>query len=268
MVVVHDVIAGPLTLRVQAPEHLMDDLPPLEPVGSGALATLHVSFTQSLEHAGTSGTVCSWDEDLCTFETPFYTGHVSFRSHEAVIRLAPTDEVLETQERRIYGSLRLLFSLWCREQGGLTLHGCSLEKSGRAYIFLGKSGVGKTTLVHSSAPCPVLGDDLVALLPDDTGKFKVWPNPFGGRERVPVSWHTPLSIARIGLLEQATVTRMEQTSREKAVRGILEHMFQFDHSTVQRNRSLALGCKIANDIPVEIARVRQFESPLGKELRI
>ena len=245
----------------------MDDLPPLEPVGSGALATLHVSFTQSLEHAGTRGTVCSWDEDLCSFETPFYTGNVSFRSHEA---LFDSPQPMRCSKPRS-ADLRfatVAVSLWCREQGASRCTDARWEKSGRAYIFLGKSGVGKTTLVHSSAPCPVLGDDLVALLPDDTGKFKVWPNPFGGRERVPVSWHTPLSIARIGLLEQATVTRMEQTSREKAVRGILEHMFQFDHSTVQRNRSLALGCKIANDIPVEIARVRQFESPLGKELRI
>ena len=266
MVVAERVIAGPLTFAVRLPEHLVDELPFTNPVGCGSRGLIHLSVTERESPIASKETSCSQSPGgKLTFFTPFYDGSVCWKERTGEIALSPVDSVLETQERRIYGALRLLFSLWCNHLGGMTLHGCSLGQRGKASIFLGRSGAGKTTLVQNSMPSLVLGDDLVAILPDENGVMEAWPTPFGGRERIPVTCHHPLPVERIGLLEHAKRTEMRQLSREDAVRGILGHMFQFDNSTRQRSQSLRLACELASRIPVCTARIRKYDSAFKEE---
>ena len=56
--------------------------------------------------------------------------------------------------------LRVIYSLMLPERDGLAIHASSLMKDGKAYLFPGKSGTGKTTLVRLSPDVTLLTDEI------------------------------------------------------------------------------------------------------------
>lgn len=183
--------------------------------------------------------------DNTAIETPFYRGVFSHRTRSAQITLAPVDAVLETQERRVYGVLRLLFSLWVQDQGGAALHGCAIGKSGKAHVFIGKSGAGKTTLVREFPGDVVLGDDLVAILPHEPGNYRVHGTPFSGREGTQASLQV-LPLATLSRLTQGKQTQATPISLPDAIQHLLEHMFRFDSSVETRGQALDVASRIGS----------------------
>jgi len=56
--------------------------------------------------------------------------------------------------------LRILYSLALVETRGLVVHAASLVRDGRAYLFSGRSGSGKTTVARLSTDATLLSDEL------------------------------------------------------------------------------------------------------------
>lgn len=177
-------------------------------------------------------------------QTPFYRGYFRPDTSEAELELAPVDANLETQHRRMYGGLRCILSLYLTELGGAALHGCAVRGEEGAHVFLGKTGAGKTTLASTATQGNVLGDDLVAILPDGTGQFKVCGTPFAGREGM-VSTHGQYSLKTLSLLTQSIQTRLETLEFSEGVRGILDHFFVFDESLQTRTKVLKTAYALA-----------------------
>jgi hypothetical protein len=65
------------------------------------------------------------------------------------------------------------------DTGGFLLHGASIVRSGRGYLFYGPSGAGKSTLAAMSAEGEVISDDLTLLLRGPAG-LVVAGGPFRG----------------------------------------------------------------------------------------
>lgn len=63
--------------------------------------------------------------------------------------------------------------------GGLCLHATAVELAGRAVLLLGPSGTGKTTAAQLLGSAPCFANDRVALVPEATGSYTVWPMPVG-----------------------------------------------------------------------------------------
>ena len=178
--------------------------------------------------------------NLFVIQTPFYRGTYTPGDGIANMELAPPDKHLETHERRLYGALRMLLSLYLLEQGGAALHGCALGAHGKAHAFLGKSGAGKTTLARMSSDKILLGDDLVAILPDEAGLLWVYGTPFSGREGMKSSM-TRLPLTTLSALFQGTETRIEKMDVPEAMKAVLAHLFIFDGSGKTRERALAIS---------------------------
>ncbi len=66
------------------------------------------------------------------------------------------------------------------KKGGLVLHAAGLVRENKAYIFLGHSGSGKSTVAGLSSDFRLLNDDIVGILPGKTSWY-AHPTPF---------WHT------------------------------------------------------------------------------
>jgi len=96
--------------------------------------------------------------------------------------------------------IRALFALLIADNGGLLLHGAGLVRHGQAYLFLGPSGTGKTTvsrLSYESGLAEILNDDLVALLPNGD-QWIAHATPFHNPSQAPIAPH-PFSAPVQGL---------------------------------------------------------------------
>jgi hypothetical protein len=61
--------------------------------------------------------------------------------------------------------LRIACSVLLAPLGGILVHSCSVLRGEKAFLFVGESGAGKTTIARLSAPALILSDEVSAVLP-------------------------------------------------------------------------------------------------------
>jgi hypothetical protein len=151
-----------------------------------------------------------------TASIPISSGH-----REANLGVAREDEL--TLANVIENFLRILSAHEALAQGGLVLHSAGLVFDQQAWIFVGRSGVGKTTLTGKAhnAGAIVLSDDVNLLLPEKDG-YRAYAVPFTGefgRTLDHADAEVSYPVAGVVLLEQGEqlaaqcVTRATATAR-------------------------------------------------------
>lgn len=80
--------------------------------------------------------------------------------------------------------LRVVYALLMFRAGGLLFHAAGIVRGGRAFLFCGRSGSGKTTVARLSPHDIVLNDDLVALMPNGNGSWIAHATPFSNPTQV------------------------------------------------------------------------------------
>jgi hypothetical protein len=80
----------------------------------------------------------------------------------------------------IQSFLRVACALYLAPLGGVLVHACSVERDGRAYLFVGESGAGKSTIARLSAPSLILSDEVSAVAPASGGGYRCHATPFWG----------------------------------------------------------------------------------------
>jgi hypothetical protein len=81
---------------------------------------------------------------------------------EGALALASGD--LDPAPRALENFLRSSVAWLALDSGGFFLHGASIVREGRAYLFYGPSGAGKSTLAAMSPEGEVISDDLTLIL--------------------------------------------------------------------------------------------------------
>ena len=97
-------------------------------------------------------------------------------------RLSAADGDLLTLPLVIENYLRIVAAYASLMKGGLLLHSAGVVADGEAYLFLGRSGAGKTTLssLALASGAGVLSDDINIVLPSARGSFIASAVPFAG----------------------------------------------------------------------------------------
>jgi hypothetical protein len=85
----------------------------------------------------------------------------------------------DPRERAMENLVRVAVAWTAVSRGGFLLHGASIVRDGRGYIFFGKSASGKSTLCSLSTEGSVVSDDLSLVLPS-AGGLVVAGTPFRG----------------------------------------------------------------------------------------
>ena len=105
------------------------------------------------------------------------------------------------------------------------LHAAAVKHDGRAYIFFGHSGSGKTTIARLSPDDVVLNDDLILLMPDTSAgenKWRVFGTPFWNPTQVkPTPQNAPL--ASMFRLVQDKNVFLEEINPGEAVAELLSN---------------------------------------------
>jgi len=122
--------------------------------------------------------------------------------------------------------LRIVHSLILAREGGFLVHGASAVRNGRAFLFAGASGVGKTTIIRLAPPDAVLlTDEISYLRPRDPG-YEAFGTPFAG-EVAGIGENVRAPLAEVYLLAHGRENRIEPISDAEATRVMLQNILFF-----------------------------------------
>jgi hypothetical protein len=115
--------------------------------------------------------------------------------------------------------LRILLTVVLLPRSGFLLHAATVVRDGRAYVFPGRSGAGKSTVASLSPAGSVLTDE-ISLLRYSDGCWQAYGTPFWGEFKAAgMNRHFPL--AGIYSLVQAPEERVEPISTKEILRALL-----------------------------------------------
>jgi len=145
--------------------------------------------------------------------------------------------------------LRIVHSLILAERGGFLLHAASAVCDGRACLFSGVSGAGKTTMTRiAPSDVTLLTDEISYVRPGDGG-YSAFGTPFAGELATPgENCSAPVSI--LFFLEQGPDNRVDDMSSSEAIRRLMRNILFFadDHNLVER--LLGTACDFVARVPV------------------
>src|SRR5579864_1574948 len=122
--------------------------------------------------------------------------------------------------------LRILHSLILAREGGFLVHAASAIRHGRAYLFAGVSGAGKTTLSRLAPPDVALLTDEISYVRRRGTGYEAFGTPFAGElARIGENLRAPL--ATLFLLAQGPENRIEPVDQSEAVHALLRHILFF-----------------------------------------
>lgn len=118
--------------------------------------------------------------------------------------------------------LKIAFSVPLIKNKGLLVHGSSLLKGNKGYIFVGKEGIGKSTIVKLAKNYPSYNDDY-AIIRSLGGVYYLYPSPF--QETNPhLGSGAKVILNKIFFLKQAKKTRLNNIKDIKSSLLILSNL--------------------------------------------
>ena len=188
--------------------------------------------------------------------------------------------------------LRILHSLILARRGGFLLHAASAICDGRAFLFSGVSGAGKTTMTRIATPdVTLLTDEISYVRPasiqpfndgphNDTSSaraslssYRAFGTPFAG-ELAKAGENTSAPIAALFFLEKGPENCIEELSSAEAVRRLMRNILFFAEDPSLIEALLATACAFVASLPIRRLTfypdsrvwndIRRFErEPLG-----
>ena len=138
------------------------------------------------------------------------------------------------------------------KHNGFYLHASAVVKDGKAFLFSGPCGVGKSTHTRLwqetfGGGARVINDDKPAIRFVD-GQWLAYGTPWCGKDGININDKAPL--AGVCFLKKAPENRIRRMSKFEAMQRILgQTIYKFDEAS-QLDRLLATLEKFLNEIPV------------------
>ncbi len=122
--------------------------------------------------------------------------------------------------------LRIVHTLVLAPQGGFLVHSASAVRNGKAFLFAGVSGAGKTTITRvAPADAHVLTDE-ISYVCKEAGSYYAYGTPFSGELAEPGE-NLRAPLAAVFLLEQGPANRIDTIGPADATRGLLANILFF-----------------------------------------
>ncbi len=133
--------------------------------------------------------------------------------------------------------LRIVHTLVLARQGGMLLHSASVIRNGKAFLFAGISGAGKTTISRLAPPDATLLTDEISYVRKGGGKeggYTAFGTPFTG-ELARLGENVSAPVAALYLLRHGAENRIDPVPAGEAARSLLANVLFFaeDEQLVQ-----------------------------------
>jgi hypothetical protein len=145
--------------------------------------------------------------------------------------------------------LRILHSLILAGQGGFLVHAASAICDGRAYLFSGVSGAGKTTMTRlAPADITLLTDEISYLRPSVDG-YAAFGTPFAG-ELAKADENCTAPVSALFFLEKGAENRVDELSSAEAVRRLMRNILFFAEDRGLVEKLFATACDFVARVPI------------------
>ncbi len=130
--------------------------------------------------------------------------------------------------------LRIVHTLVLARQGGFLLHSASAIRKGKAFLFAGVSGAGKTTISRLAPPDATLLTDEISYVRKNGAGYTAFGTPFTG-ELARLGENVSAPIAALYLLAQGPENRIDPVAPAEAARSLRANVLFFaeDEELVQ-----------------------------------
>ncbi|HYL09217.1 MAG TPA: hypothetical protein VEU31_00645 [Candidatus Acidoferrales bacterium] len=119
--------------------------------------------------------------------------------------------------------LRIVHSIGLAGEDGFLLHAASAIRNGRAFLFAGVSGAGKTTLARLAPPEVQLLTDEISYVRKEARGYRAFGTPFAGELGRPGE-NTSAPVAGLFFLHQGPENRIEPLVAAEAARKLLRNI--------------------------------------------
>ncbi len=219
-------------------------------VGFLKLPAPGASETYRLESRPEGGRVAIWSYE--------FAGWVDPSQGCAELDLAEAEGVLF--DRGLENFLRVMTASFILRRGGLLLHGSGVVRDGRAYIFFGPSGAGKTTVTRLSPRDLVLSDDLTLIVRGEGDRPMAAGIPFGmAHHRIPET-NESFPIAALHRLVQSPAVKRSEIHYSQAVAEVASSLPFVMQETGQAMLAMDTVAALLRTVPVYRLEFRNDDS--------
>ena len=145
--------------------------------------------------------------------------------------------------------LRIVHTLLLAEEGGFLVHAASAVRNGRAFLFAGVSGAGKTTISRLAPEDAVLLTDEISYVRKQEGGYSAFGTPFTG-ELAKLGENIQAPIAALYLLAQGSENRIDPVRGTEAIRALLSNILFFAEDAELVRLVFEAACEFASRVPV------------------
>ncbi|MFZ0295532.1 MAG: hypothetical protein WAL52_18125 [Candidatus Sulfotelmatobacter sp.] len=145
--------------------------------------------------------------------------------------------------------LRIVHTLLLAKQGGFLLHSASAIRNGKAFLFAGVSGAGKTTISRLAPADATLLTDEISYVRKQGDGYMAYGTPFTG-ELAKLGENASAPVAALYLLAQGPENRIEPVAIADAGRELLANMLFFAKDPEMVHRAFQAACDFVDRVPV------------------
>jgi len=135
------------------------------------------------------------------------------------------------------------------KQDGFLLHSASAIRNGKAFLFAGVSGAGKTTISLLAPPDATLLTDEISYLRKSDEGYVAFGTPFTG-ELTNLGENISAPVAALYLLAKGLENRIEPVAVADAGRELLANMLFFAEDPELVHRVFQTACDFVRRVPV------------------
>lgn len=145
--------------------------------------------------------------------------------------------------------MRIVHSLVLAERGGFLVHSASAVRNGRAFLFSGVSGAGKTTISRLAPPDVTLLTDEISYVRRFGESYKACGTPFAG-DLGRAGENISAPIAGLYLLVQGRHNVASRIGAADAARRLLRNILFFADDASRVQQLFGSACEFVSRVPV------------------